>query len=83
MAGLVYRFWIIVEGKYNIRLLNESMPSTTPIGQSIPIPSRHDKETKVEVRPNPDKKTFEFNIVANFGFWATMNPSTKALSIDP
>jgi hypothetical protein len=62
MAGLEYRFRIIVQGKYNIRLLNESVPSsTTQIGQSIGIPWRHNGITVIDVMKNTDA-TYTFTI---------------------
>jgi siroheme synthase (precorrin-2 oxidase/ferrochelatase) len=62
MAGLGYRFRIIVQGKYNIRLLNESVPSsTTQIEQSIGIPWRHNGITVIDVMKNTDA-TYTFTI---------------------
>lgn len=56
------RFRIIVEGQYNIRQLNESVPSGTPIGQSIPIPWKHNDQTTVEAQLNADNKTYTLKI---------------------
>ncbi|KAF8188939.1 hypothetical protein K438DRAFT_1972125 [Mycena galopus ATCC 62051] len=62
MAGLNYNFRIIVQGQYNIRLLNESVPSSsTPIGNSIAIPWKHNGVTVIRVVKNADA-TYTFAI---------------------
>jgi hypothetical protein len=63
MAGVRYRFRIIAQGQYSIRLLNESVPSSsTPIGNLLPIPWRHNGVTSIRVTKNVDA-TYTFVII--------------------